>query len=136
MQLKLNLRDHQSFHFSSRRLSYAEKEEQRKILDRLLEKEIIQPSESEYASPIILVKKKNGKHRLCVNYRVLNKVTIRDNYPLPLIEDQLEILRNKKYFSLLDLRDEFHHVDIADDFIKYTLFVTPLEPVRIQENTL
>jgi len=63
---------------------------------------------------------------VCVDYCVLNKVTIRDNYPRPLIKDQLEILRNKKYFSLLDLRDGFHNVDIADDFIKYTLFVTTL----------
>jgi len=63
---------------------------------------------------------------LCVDYRALNKVTIRDNYPLPLIEDQLEILRNKKYFSLLNLKDGFHNVDIADDSIKYTSFVTPL----------
>jgi len=125
-QLKLNLRDHKPFHFSPRRLSYAEKEELRKILDRLLQKEIIQPSESEYASPIVLVKKKNNEYRLCVDYRVLNKVTIRDNYPLPLIEDQLEILRNKKYFSLLDLKDGFHHIDVKKESVKYTSFVTPL----------
>lgn len=91
---------------------YSEKDHLRKILDRLLDKGIIQPSESEYASPIVMVKKKNNEYRLCVDYRILNKALVRDNYPLPLIEDQIDMLNNKKYFSLLDLKDGFHHVKI------------------------
>jgi Reverse transcriptase (RNA-dependent DNA polymerase). len=53
-------------------------------------------------------------------------VLVRDNYPLPLIEDQLDVLRGKKYFSLLDLKDGFHHISIAEESIKYTSFITPL----------
>lgn len=63
---------------------------------------------------------------MCVDYRALNKVTARDNYLLPIIEDQIEALNNKKYFSTLDLKDGFHHISVANDSIRYTSFVTPL----------
>jgi len=63
---------------------------------------------------------------MCVDYRVLNKVLARENYPLPLIEDQLDALRGKKYFSTLDLKDGFYHVAMAAESIKYTSFITPL----------
>ncbi|XP_011859315.1 PREDICTED: uncharacterized protein LOC105556813 [Vollenhovia emeryi] len=95
IELKLTLTDEKPFHFSPRRLSVLEKDKLKKMLDHLLERKIIQPSRSEFASPIILVKKKNGELRLCIDYRVLNKVLHRDNYPLPLIEDQIDALRDK-----------------------------------------
>lgn len=60
-----------------------------------------------------------------VDYRVLNKVIAHDNYPLP-IEDQLEALNNKKYFSTLDLKDGFHHISVAEDSIKDTSFITSI----------
>lgn len=63
---------------------------------------------------------------MSVDFRALNKATARDNYPMPLIEDQLAIVGNKKYFTLLDLKDGFHHVLIAPEAIKYTSFVIPL----------
>ncbi|XP_018406278.1 PREDICTED: uncharacterized protein LOC108782494 [Cyphomyrmex costatus] len=125
MELKLYLSDNKPFHFNPRRMSAFEKEKLRKILDELLERHIIQPSKSEFASPIILVKKKNGDSRLCVDYRVLNKVLRRDNYPLPIIEDHIDSLRDKKYFSILDLKDGFFHIKVADESIKYTAFTTP-----------
>lgn len=62
---------------------------------------------------------------MCVDYRTLNKLTIRDNFPLPLIEDCLEYLSGKKYFSLLDLKSGFHQVPVDEDSIKFTSFVTP-----------
>ena len=95
-EISLLIKEHQPFHFSPRRLSYFEKESVWKILDDLLEKNVIRPSNSEYASPIVLVKKKNNECRLCVDYGTLNKSLIKDNYPLPLvIEDQLDVLNNK-----------------------------------------
>lgn len=123
MELKLSLTNEIPFHFNPRRVSVSEKEKLRKILNDLLERKIIQPSKSEYVSPI-LVKKTNGELRLCVDYRVLNKVLRRDNYPLPLIEDQIDVLRDKKYFSILDLKDGFFHIRITDESIKYTAFTT------------
>ena len=74
----------------------------------------------------MLVKKKSGSLRLCVDYRDLNKITKRDNYPIPLIDDQIDMLRGKKYFTRLDLKDAFHHVQISEDSIKLTSFVTPM----------
>jgi len=95
-------------------------------LDDLLKENIIRPSNSPYASPIVLVHKKNGELLLCIDYRELNKITIKDNFPTPLIEDQLDRLRDKQYFTSLDLRNGFHHVKVAESSIKFTAFVTSL----------
>jgi len=113
-------------YFSPRRLAFTEKEQLQKILDELLAKEVIRPSSSEYASPIVLVKKKNGEYRLCIDYRTLNEYIARMNYPMPVIEDQINILKDKSYFSILDLKDGFFHIQIAEESVKYTSFITPL----------
>jgi len=62
---------------------------------------------------------------MCVDYRALNKITARENYPLPIIEEQINALQGKRYFTSLDLKDGFHHVYIDKDSIKYTTFITP-----------
>lgn len=123
---KLTLTNGKPFSCTPRRLSYHEKTVLRTILDELTSKGIINESTSEYASPIVLTKKKNGETRMCVDFRTLNKVTVRDNFPLPLIEDQLDLLAGKKYFTTLDLKDGFFHIQMHEDSIKYTSFVTPL----------
>lgn len=64
---------------------------------------------------------------MCVDYRALNKVLAQDNYPLPLIEDQLDALRGNRYYSTLDLKDGFYHIAMAPESIKYTAFVTPMD---------
>ncbi|XP_076288208.1 uncharacterized protein LOC143212853 [Lasioglossum baleicum] len=112
--------------FRPRRLAFADKEKVRIILDDLLREGTIRPSNSPYASPIVLVRKKNGEIRLCVDYRELNKHTIRDNFPVPLIDDCLDQLRDKKYFTKLDLKNGFHHVKVTESSVKYTSFITPL----------
>jgi len=63
---------------------------------------------------------------MCVDYRSLNAITERENYPLPIIEDQIEALSGKKIFSLVDLKDGFYHIDVAKESIPYTSFVTPI----------
>lgn len=73
----------------------------------------------------MLVKKKDGSHRLCVDYRMLNKKIVRDRYPLPLIEDQLDQLQDARVFSTIDLKNGFFHVRVDDASIKYTSFVVP-----------
>lgn len=103
----------------TRKINYAE------IVDNLLAREIIRPGNSEYASRMVLVKKKNGKIQLCIDYKELNKITAKDNYPLPIIEEQIDALYGKCFFSLLDLKDRFRHVYMSEDSIKYTAFVTP-----------
>lgn len=116
----------QPFSYRPRRLSQYEKSECNKIINELLAEKIIQKSNSEFSSPFVLVKKKNKNElRLCVDYRSLNKITIKDNFPLPLIEDQLDQLRDKKFFSFIDLRNAFHHISVDPDSVKYTSFVCP-----------
>lgn len=62
---------------------------------------------------------------MCVDYRTLNKHTVRDNSPLPIIDDLLEKLQGKSYFTRLDLKSSFHHVMVDEESVKYTSFVTP-----------
>jgi len=125
-EMKLVLNNEKPFNCPPRRLSYREKEIVQKILDEQLEKKIIRPSNSQYVSPIVLVEKKTGDTRMCVDYKVLNKVTQKDNYPLPLIEDLIDRLANKEIFSLLDLKSAFNQVDVHDESVKYTSFITPM----------
>ena len=78
-------------------------EEVNKQLDMMLENDIIQPSTSPWASGIVLVKKKDGTKRFCIDYRHVNDVTIKDAYPLPRIDESLDQLAGSKWFSCLDL---------------------------------
>lgn len=118
---KIVLKDDVPIYQPPRRLAPAEKDAVKNIIEQWLNERVIQPSNSEYASPIVLVKKKNGERRLCVDYRNLNKITLRDRYPLPLISDHLDV----KYFSSIDLRNGFFHVPVHCDSRKFTSFVTP-----------
>ncbi|XP_070529916.1 uncharacterized protein [Cardiocondyla obscurior] len=103
MEAKLILKEAKLVQFRPRRLGLAEKGKVTVILNNLVERGIIRKSTSEYASPIVLTRKKSGEIRMCVDYRALNKILARDNYPLPLIDDQLDMLREKQFYSLLDL---------------------------------
>lgn len=124
-EMNIRLTDDTPIHAVPRRLSYYERNEVQNTIDRLLDKNIIRPSQSPYASAIVLVKKKSGEIRMCVDYRALNKVTARDNFPLPLIEDCVGYLGGKRFFTTLDLRDGFFHVAVAPSSTKYTSFVVP-----------
>lgn len=123
--MNITLTDNTPFHAYPRRLSYHERAEVQKTLDALLERKIIRPSNSPYASAVVLVKKKSGETRMCVDFRTLNKVTARDNFPIPLIEDCISYLGGKRYFTTMDLKDGFFHVTMAPDSVKYTSFVVP-----------
>ena len=74
----------------------------------------------------MIVKKKSGDIRMCVDYRAINKLTYRDNYPLPLIEDCLLYPEGKKYFTLLDLKSAFNQASVHPNSIEITNFVTPI----------
>lgn len=107
------------------KLSYQEKLKVREITQDLLDKGIIRRSNSEYASPIILVKKRDGSDRLCVDYRALNRITVKDRYPLPLIDDHIDRLGGHKFFISLDMATGFHQIKISENSIHLTGFVTP-----------
>ena len=107
------------------RMAPIERLKVKEILNDLLQKNVIRESNSPFSSPIILVKKKNGQDRLCVDYRELNTNTVRDHYPLPIITDQLDKLKDAKYFTCLDMAAGFHQIPIASESIEKTAFITP-----------
>lgn len=104
------------------RLSLPEQDELQRQMKKLLDLGFIQPSSSPYGAPVLFVRKKDGTFRMCIDYRALNKQTIRDSYPLPLVDDLLDSLQGAKYFSKLDLRSGYHQVPIAREDVPKTAF--------------
>lgn len=102
------------------RLAAAEREVVKQIIVELLGNNIISECESPYASPITLVKKKNGQHRMCVDFRALNNITVKDRYPIPRIDDQIDALAKAKWFCSLDMTSGFYQIPIAKDSIEKT----------------
>ncbi|KAM9886291.1 hypothetical protein OXX79_014291, partial [Metschnikowia pulcherrima] len=94
-------------------------------IDGLLQDGKIEPCGSPFGAPVIFVKKKDGSKRLCVDYRALNNITVRERFPLPLIDDIFDALAGAKVFSSLDLHSGYHQVRIADEDVYKTAFVTP-----------
>jgi len=93
-------------------------------VDEMLKERIIQPSFSPWASPVVLVKKKSGDHRFCIDYRRLNAVTKKDQYPLPRIDDVFDRLAGSRYFTSLDLASGYWQVPVAPADRCKTAFVT------------
>lgn len=106
------------------RMSYHELEELCRQLEELIACGYIQPSRSPYGAPVLFVKKKDGSFRLCVDYRALNKTTIKNKYPLPRIDDLLDQLHGAKIFSKIDLRSGYHQIRIHPDDVEKTAFRT------------
>ena len=94
-------------------------------VNEMLKDGVIQPSNSPWSSPVVLVKKKSGEHRFCVDYRRLNAVSKRDVYPLPRMDDVFDRLAGANYFSTLDLANGYWQVPVAEKDRQKTAFVTP-----------
>ncbi|GFU11597.1 hypothetical protein TNCV_4476491 [Trichonephila clavipes] len=92
---------------------------------KMLDEGIVQPSESPWSSPIVLVRKKDGSWRFCVDYRKLNSVTKKDVYPLPRIDDTLDCLKGAMFFSSMDLRSGYWQIEIDEADREKTAFITP-----------
>jgi hypothetical protein len=106
------------------RVSGPELVELKKQIDELLEKGYIRPSTSPWAAPVLFVEKKDGTKRMCIDYRALNEVTIKNKYPLPRIEDLFDQLRGASVFSKIDLRSGYHQLRIRPSDIPKTAFIT------------
>jgi hypothetical protein len=106
------------------RMSLPELTELKIQLQELLDKEYIRPSVSPWGAPVLFIKKKDGTLRLCIDYRQLNKMTIKNKYPLPRINDLFDQVGGEKIFSKLDLRSGYHQVRIKDKDINKTTFRT------------
>lgn len=124
IELKITLKDDLPIAQRPRRISAAEQEEVDHQIKEWLEEGVIRVSFSEYASPLVLVRKKDGRLRICVDYRLINRKMLRDEYPLPIIDDHIDKLANARVFSVIDLKNGFFHLRVHEESIKYTSFVT------------
>ncbi|GBG76173.1 hypothetical protein CBR_g21922 [Chara braunii] len=106
------------------RMSPRELEELRKQLDELLEKGWIRPSSSPFGAPVLFVPKKEGELRMCIDYRGLNAITVKNVEPLPWIDDLLDRVQGAKYFSKIDLKSGYHQIEVHPDDQYKTAFRT------------
>jgi len=104
------------------RMSTPELKELQIHLEELLKKGYIRPSVSPWGAPVLFVKKKDGTLRLCIDYRQLNKATVKNKYPLPRIDDLFDQLRGAKVSLKIDLRSGYHQIRIKNEDISKTTF--------------
>ena len=106
------------------RMAPAELKELKVQMEEMVNKGFVRPSTSPWGAPVLFVKKKDGSMRLCIDYRELNKVTIRNQYPLPRIDDLFDQLQGAKVFSKIDLRSGYHQLRVHDEDVPKTAFRT------------
>jgi hypothetical protein len=106
------------------RMAPTELKELKEQLQELLDKGFIRPSVSTWGVPVLFVKKKDGSMELCIDYREINRVTVRNKYPLPRIDDLFDQLQEAQIFSKIDLRSGYHQLKIKPDDVLKTAFRT------------
>ncbi|GJU06661.1 reverse transcriptase domain-containing protein [Tanacetum coccineum] len=106
------------------RLAPSEMQELSSQLQELQDKGFIRPSHSPWGAPVLFVKKKDGSFRMCIDYRELNKLTVKNRYPLPRIDDLFDQLQGARYFSKIDLRSGYHQLRVNEEDISKTAFRT------------
>jgi hypothetical protein len=110
---------------SLRRIPFGLRDEAQKEVESMLTKGVIEPSNSPWAAPVVLVRKKDQSLRYCVDFRRLNSITKKDSYPLPRIDEALDSLGNSKFFTTLDLASGYWQVGLSDTAREKTAFLTP-----------
>jgi len=122
----IKLSDETPFKHRARPIHPQDIEAVRNHLQQLLDAEVIRESESPFSSPIVVVRKKNGDIRLCIDYRKLNLQTVKDSYALPNLEESFSALTGSKWFSVLDLKSGFYQIEMEEADKHKTAFVCPL----------
>ena len=123
---KINTGNAVPIRIPARRLPLGKRKTEQEEVRSMIERGVIQPSTSPWASPIVLVTKKDGTTRFCVDYRALNNVSIKDAYPLPRIDDSLDALNGGRYFNTMDLMSGFWQIEMAPEDQEKTAFSTSL----------
>lgn len=121
----VKLKDTSTYAYAPHRFAHSERLQLRAITDDLLRRGIIKPSTSPYCARIVPFRKKDGTLRLCVDLRPLNSRVEKQKYPFPLIEDCVAGLGDKSVFTLLDMKDGFHQINVHAEHTKYFSFTTP-----------
>nr|GFA62624.1 reverse transcriptase domain-containing protein [Tanacetum cinerariifolium] len=117
-------------------LAPSELKELAEQVKELSEKVFIRPSSSPWGAPVLFVKKKDGSFRMCIDYQELNKLTIKNKYPLPRIDDLFDQLQCSSVYSKIDLRSGYHQLRIREEDIPITAFRTRggihVDPAKIE----
>lgn len=108
------------------RLSPAKKDILKSEIKKMLEASVIEESDSPWAAPVVMVPKKDGSTRVCIDYRRLNEITIPDRYPLPRIDDLLHEARSSPYMTTMDLRSGYWQIEVNEEDRDKTAFITPM----------
>ncbi|GKE97306.1 putative reverse transcriptase domain-containing protein, partial [Tanacetum coccineum] len=114
------------------RLAPLEMQELSEQLQELADRGFIRPSTSPWGASVLFVKKKDGSFRMCIDYRELNKLTIKNRYPLPRIDDLFDQLQGSSVYSKINLRSGYHQLRVRDEDIPKTTFRTRYEHYEFQ----
>ena len=124
VQHKINTGNNPPFKQRPRHLPLSQRQAERDEIDKMLSSGVIEESESPWASPVVLVKKKDGSIRYCIDYRRLNDLTVKDSYPLPLTQDCLDELSGSSWFSTLDLQSGYWQIEVDPNDRQKTAFAS------------
>ncbi|GFU50089.1 retrovirus-related Pol polyprotein from transposon 412 [Trichonephila clavipes] len=133
IELDIALIDDEPIFHKPRRLPFAERDIVDAQVDEWVKNGIVEPCSSPYASQVVVVKKKDGKSRVCIDYRRLNRKLIKDNYPLPLIDNILDCLQNAKIFTTLDLKNGFFHVAVKKGAVNLLVLLLTMVSINLDE---
>ncbi|KAJ3662554.1 hypothetical protein Zmor_006897 [Zophobas morio] len=125
VEMDIQLEDDRPIYYRPYRMAYSERRKVQEIVEELKDAGIVEDSFSPFASPVLLVKKKSGDVRLCVDYRSLNKKTVKEHYPLPRIDDQLDRLKDQVFYTSLDLSGAYYQIPLSQESRDKSAFITP-----------